>query len=213
MRWGLIYITVILALFVRFFILSAFKMPNENMAPVFLAGDYILAFKNEFNRRSPFSQTITPVREPQRGELVIFTKNSKTLIRRVIALPGEKIEIKNNTIAINNIPCQYANLDVPQNENQIQRLETCMGQTTALIEPENALLALPDFGERILEKNEFLVLSDHRAIENNSNVMEIIQFDQIIGKPWLIWMSYGSTQDFISDDKSIRWNRILTKPI
>jgi len=62
-----------------------------------------------------------------------------------------------------------------------------------------------------LGEKQYLVAADNRFVtESNPNPVEIINYDQIVGKPLMIWMSYGSTQDFISNSLGIRWNRILT---
>ncbi len=67
-----------------------------------------------------------------------------------------------------------------------------------------------------LDQSQVFVAGDNNEPDTNNsnnepNTPEVIMADQIIGKPLFIWMSYSTTQDFISKTSGVRWNRILTK--
>lgn len=88
-----IIIAVILALIIRTFVVQAFKIPTGSMRPTLIEGDRILV--NKF---------IYKFKEPKRGDVIVFVSTEdkkKDFIKRLIGLPGEKIEISNGAILVN----------------------------------------------------------------------------------------------------------------
>ena len=100
-----IIIAILIALFIRTFIICAYKIPSRSMVQTLLVGDHILVNKFIYGVKIPLLRnTIIPVREPKRGEIVVFiypNDRSKDFIKRVIGVGGDKIEIKNKKIFIN----------------------------------------------------------------------------------------------------------------
>ena len=98
-------IAIILALFIRTFVVQAFKIPSGSMEPTLLVGDHILVNKFIYGIKVPYlNKTIIPISEPHRNDVVVFVypvDKSKDFIKRVVGLPGEKIEIWGKKIYIN----------------------------------------------------------------------------------------------------------------
>src|SRR5438034_4781174 len=105
-----ICVAVILALFVRTFVVQAFKIPTGSMEPNLLVGDHLLV--NKFN----FAPTLTraenlllPIDPIRRGDIIVFKypeEPDRDFIKRVIGLPGETLELKNKKVFINNKPLE-----------------------------------------------------------------------------------------------------------
>src|ERR1043165_8272046 len=100
-----ICVAVILALFVRTFVVQAFKIPTGSMEYNLLIGDHLLVNKFVF-APTPLSigKAILPVRLIRRGDIVVFKypdQPDRDLIKRVIGLPGETVELRNKKVYIN----------------------------------------------------------------------------------------------------------------
>ncbi len=100
-----IIIAFILAMVIRAFVVQAFKIPTGSMRPTLLEGDILLVNKFIYGPKIPFTDSRLPaVRQPRRGDVVVFIypeNPKKDFIKRLIGLPGERVEIKNGTVYIN----------------------------------------------------------------------------------------------------------------
>lgn len=105
-----IVVAFILAMIIRTFIVQAFKIPTGSMRMTLLEGDVILVNKFIYGAKVPFTDLSLPrLREPARGDVIVFIypeNPRKDFIKRLVALGGEAVEIKNGTIYINDKPLQ-----------------------------------------------------------------------------------------------------------
>lgn len=100
-----IIIAIILALLIRTFVVQAFKIPSGSMIPTFKVGDRIFVNKFIYGAGVPFTDLHLPaVREPRRGDIVVFISpedKKKDFVKRLIAVGGETVEIKDGRILVN----------------------------------------------------------------------------------------------------------------
>ncbi len=100
-----ILVAVVLALVIRTFVVQAFKIPSGSMIPTFSIGDRIFVNKFLYGARIPFLGVNLPaVRQPKRGDIVVFISPEtpkKDFVKRLIAVGGEMVEIKDGRILIN----------------------------------------------------------------------------------------------------------------
>lgn len=218
MRYTILIVAVLAALFCRLFLVSVYKVSSQTMAPGLLAGDFILATKTAYGLRLPWSDDVYFNAKPKRGDLVVFKKKSKIYIKRVLAVPHDEIESANGEYNINGDKCQYdliKNLTAETENNSYSIFsEKCGDLSYNIIRSGNAGEFIPMAKVKIND-SEVFVVSDHRSFKSNDsdpNIAETISINQIIGKPVLVWMSYSSAKDFISNTSGFRWNRILTNP-
>jgi len=100
-----ILVALILALFIRTFIAQPFKIPTSSMVPTFVPGDRIFVNKFIYGAKVPFTGIRFPrMRPPDRGDIIVFrspVESNKFLVKRLVGLPGDTLEIKQNRLWIN----------------------------------------------------------------------------------------------------------------
>src|SRR5262245_40696680 len=105
-----IVVAVILALFIRTFVVQAFKIPTGSMETNLLIGDHLLVNKMVYSASwGPLERRLLPKKDIQRGHVVVFKypqEPARDFIKRVIGLPGETVEIRNKVVHINGKPLE-----------------------------------------------------------------------------------------------------------
>jgi signal peptidase I len=184
-----IIIAILIALFIRTFIISAYKIPSRSMVPTLLVGDHILVNKFIYGVKIPLlRRTIIPVREPKRGEIVVFifpNDRSKDFIKRVIGIGGDKIEIKNKKILIND-----------------QEFKDSYGfYSDSLIFPKS-MQPRDNFGPVTVPAKSIFVMGDNRDESLDSRFWGFVDLKDVEGKAFIIYWSWNR------DEKNLRWERL-----
>ena len=100
-----ILMALLLALFIRTFIVQAFKIPSGSMIPTLAIGDHILVNKLSYGIRMPFLEKyLVEFGTPARGDVIVFIypeDRSKDFIKRVIGVAGDTVEVRNKKVYIN----------------------------------------------------------------------------------------------------------------
>ena len=226
-----ILVAIFIALLIRSFIFEPFNIPSGSMKPNLLVGDFIFVSKYSygFSKHSlPFSIPLIPGKifsnTPERGDVVVFKtpENNRTdYIKRVIGLPGDKIEIKNGIIFINGSEILRKKLnDFIDTDNKTSNKRVRM-YNEYFFNKEINILDITDNGIADntqlfnVPENHFFVMGDNRDNSQDSrfNTVGFIPFENIIGKAQFIFFSLENSRflEFWKWPKSIRWNRIFQK--
>lgn len=166
-----IVIAFILAMVIRFFIVESFKIPTGSMRPTLLEGDLILVSKFIYGARVPFTNSRLPVvKKPKRGDVIVFIypgSPKKNFIKRLIALGGETVEIKDGTVYISDEP---------------------------LLEPifsQRFYYNRGEFGKEGIKikvpKDCFFVLGDNSISSQDSRYWGFVPYANLLGKAMLIF--------------------------
>ncbi len=167
-------------------------VPTGSMNPTIIEGDRILVNKSVYGLRIPFTTVrLTHGEDPQRGDIVIFDspKNGMTLVKRVIGLPGETVEMRDERLFINGAAVDYAvatqdDADLPQ-ATRAHRHEIV---NENLAERPHPIMTLPDrsagrtFGPVRVPDGEYLVLGDNRDNSEDSRYIGFIPRNTIYGR-------------------------------
>jgi len=123
-----VFYAVLIAIFVRTFAYEPFNIPSASMYPTLLEGDYLFVskFSYGYSKHSlPFSLPLISDRiwftEPERGDVAVFklpSDNSTDYIKRIVGLPGDRIQVLDGILHINGDPVQRVNVDDFVDENR-----------------------------------------------------------------------------------------------
>jgi len=191
-----ILIAIVLALFIRTFIIQAFKIPSGSMIPTLLIGDHILVNKFIYGVRIPFVKNpVIPYRDPKTLDIIVFKypeDPDKDFIKRVIGVPGDVVQIKNKKVFINGKPL-----------NPDPGMFTDMHIITGQINPRD------NFGPVTVPKDSYFVMGDNRDNSYDSRFWGFVDESMIRGEALIIYWSWNSEGAWL-DTKNfvVRWNRI-----
>jgi signal peptidase I len=180
---------LLLALFIRTFIVQAFKIPSGSMIPTLQIGDHILVNKLAYGIRVPlYGHYLVDFGKVQRGDVIVFIfpeDRSKDFIKRVVAVAGDTVEIRGKKISINgkqvDDPHAHFEGDDPQNVLPASR---------------------DDFGPTRVPENQLFVMGDNRDRSYDSRFWGFVNLDDVRGKAFLIYWSWDG------GDRWVRWERL-----
>jgi len=206
-------IAAVVALFIRQFALEAFKIPSGSMIPTLKIGDHLLVNKFVYGPRIPFTDTrIFAWKEPKRGEIIVFRyprDEKKNFIKRVIGLPGDKIQIADGILMINDQPVALTEQGYRDDEknggfsftNKAQLFEERLGAVNHHIQYYREQSS-ENYGPVIVPKNNVFVMGDNRDNSADSRVWGFVKYDKILGRALIIYWSWNG------NDSWVRWGRI-----
>ncbi len=206
-----IVVAVILALFVRTFVVQAFKIPTGSMEPNLLVGDHLLVNKFIFGPAvSAIERGVLPVRDIKRGDVIVFKfpeDPERDFIKRVIALPGDTVELRNRELLINGQKLEepYAHYLFPVGEGQ---------ESTSFDVRER-------YGPVTVPELHYFMMGDNRDNSQDSRYWGFLPAHYVKGRALMIYWSFdqptgeqpeglaGLLHTFASIFTGTRWSRLL----
>jgi signal peptidase I len=190
-----IVIAVILALFVRTFVVQAFKIPTGSMENNLLIGDHLLVNKFALApTASGLEHSLLPITAIKRGDVLVFkypVEPDRDFIKRVIGLPGETLELKEKKIYINGKPLDepYVHfLEEPHRNSEF-------AEVTSSDVREN-------YGPVTVPPNQYFMMGDNRDNSADSRYWGFMPRDYVKGKALLIYWSYESEREDYEDESA-----------
>jgi len=186
-----IVIAVILALFVRTWVVQAFKIPTGSMEYNLLIGDHLLVNKFIFGP-TPLAvgKALLPVRPIRRGDIIVFKypdQPDRDLIKRVIGLPGETVELRNKKVYIDGKP-----IDEPY-VHFLTPTSTAFQEITSSDVREN-------YGPVTVPPEQYFVMGDNRDNSEDSRYWGFLPKNNVKGKALIIYWSYESGREDYLDE-------------
>ena len=214
------FFPVILIVFLlRSFLVEPFKIPSSSMVPTLLVGDFILVNKFTYGIRLPVAnRKVVPLADPQRGDVMVFRypeDPSLDYIKRVVALPGDRIEYRNKRLSINGTPVPLRQVDdyLSRERMQFSRrfVETLNGVEHHILNEEDAPAfvapgrAYPFAGNCnyntsglacTVPPGHYFVMGDNRDNSSDSRVWGFVPDENIVGKAFFIWLNLNELGRF-----------------
>jgi len=203
-------------LLLRSFVVEPFRIPSGSLKPTLLVGDFILVNKFDYGLRLPVWHTkLVSFREPQRGDIVVFRypDNPKLdYIKRIIGLPGDKIQYINKTLRINGQEVPQWGSEVVSELEENGLMQQMLKKTEKLNGVQHKIYLRNDVPPQDLLDIEvptghYFVLGDNRDESSDSRYWGFVPEANLVGKAFAIWMSWDHQLH------SIRWGRLATRII
>ncbi len=206
-------IAAVVALFIRQFVVEAFKIPSGSMIPTLTIGDHLLVNKFIYGPRIPFTDSrIFTWKEPKRGDIIVFKypqDESKNFIKRVVGVPGDKIQIINGTLYINDQVVPITKIGAPADKSveegpaygKPMLYEEQLGTVKHEIQYFHDQTS-ENFGPKIVPEDSVFVMGDNRDNSQDSRFWGFVKRNKILGRALIIYWSWDG------DDRWVRWERI-----
>ncbi|MDR0881208.1 MAG: signal peptidase I [Candidatus Adiutrix sp.] len=169
-----IILAVVLALFVRSFILQAFQIPSGSMIPTFLEGDRVLVTKFSYGIRNPFTNhTWFEVGLPERWDVVVFIypeDPAKDFVKRVVGLPGDTVTMIDGQLYINGV----------KTEDPHARYDPAVPSVSRT------------FGPIKVADGHYFMMGDNRDHSSDSRFWGTVDISRLRGKAWRLYWSWDS---------------------
>jgi signal peptidase I len=181
-------VALLLALFIRSFVVQAFKIPSGSMIPTLLIGDHILVNKFVYGVRLPYFGTeIVPVGKPRRGDVVVFIypqDEDKDFIKRVVGVEGDTVEVRDKRLHVNGEPVADPHAHFAEGEDG------------------RAVAPRDNYGPFQVPPGYIFVMGDNRDRSYDSRFWGPVALDKVKGKAFLIYWSWDG------GGRWARWERI-----
>lgn len=167
-------------------------VPTGSMRPTILVGDRILVNKLAYDLKVPFSNIrLSTWSDPQRGDIIVFRSpaDGKRLVKRVAAVPGDVIEMRNDRLFLNGQPASYEASDAVTGKSALVFDETVAGRThPVMICPSKP--ALRSFGPVRVPAGRYFVMGDNRDESFDSRYFGFVARDVIVGRATTVALSF-----------------------
>ena len=190
-------------------------VPTGSMKPTIIEGDRIFINKIAYDLKVPFTTIrILDWGNPKWGDIVVLRspEDSKRLVKRVIGLPGDRVEIRRGRLLVNGTPAEYLDL-APEIVNQIDIEEqpSFIFATETLDGREHATMfglsgSHRNYGPEIVPENEYFVMGDNRDNSYDSRRFGTVHHDAILGRATAIALSVDRDAYFMP-----RWDRFFSR--
>ena len=201
-----IVVAVILALFIRTFVVQAFKIPTGSMEPNLLVGDHLLVNKFVFApTASAIERAVLPIRDIVRGDVIVFKfpeEPERDFIKRVIGLPGDTIEVRSRQVFINGSRLEepYAHYLFPVGDDEAGSLDV-----------------RARYGPVTVPASHYFMMGDNRDNSQDSRYWGFLPAHYVKGRALTIYWSFeppppGESGPFSAITNlftGTRWSRIL----
>lgn len=190
-------------------------VPTGSMKPTILEGDRVFVNKLAYDLKVPFTtRHIAEWSNPRRGEIVVFysPKDGTRLVKRVVGLPGDTIELRQNNLIINGEPIHYQAIaeSLLRDVSPMDRASHVFAAEELTSQPHPvaafpAVNALRDFGPIQVPEGRYFMMGDNRDDSFDSRYFGAVERKLIVGKATAVVLSFDRNNYWVP-----RWQRFFT---
>lgn len=212
-------------IFLRTFIIEAYRIPSGSMVPTLLVGDWLFVNKLVYGPHIPFTNSNLPgYKDPQRGDVVVFKSPTQidqpwdpnpTLVKRLVGQPGDTLYMRKGVLYLNGA---VSKLNFPpSSEDQVFDTEDPLFEWQKRFQPASsrfgAAPAKPshdNWGPVVIPPGHYFMMGDSRYNSKDSRYWGLVPRENVRGQPMFVYYAYNADDSdkplpFITD---IRWSRI-----
>ncbi len=226
-RWFLdwfksIAIALVVWMFLRTFLVEAFKIPSGSMKNTLLVGDFLFVNKLLYGAEVPLLHVWLPaVREPEHGDIIVFDSvddPDMKIVKRLIGTPGDTLEMRGGVVYRNHqrlVEPYTTPVDLRRRENPASRVRMREWQMAHFVGPlpQRYLPDMHNWGPIVVPADSLFVLGDNRDNSFDSRYWGFVPRRNVRGHPMLVYYSFDMNNPaqfaFVND---VRWDRVFTVP-
>ncbi len=187
-----LFFILLIVLFIRSIIFESSKIPSSSMTPTLLIGDFVFCNKFVYKIHIPFLNKTFLNNYPRSGDVLIFSKNGKKYVKRVIGFSGDIIKYSCKKLFLNNILLKKKKIYCvyKKKKNKCVYLEYFGPKTEFFIKIK--ILFDETYCKNyynLIDKWRFFLLGDNRDNSLDSRFFGLIDYSNIVGKAFVIWFS------------------------
>jgi signal peptidase I len=209
---GSFFPVLLIVLLVRSFVIEPFRIPSGSLEPTLLTGDFIFVNKYKYDVRLPIThKKIMHVNQPKTGDIIVFRwppdPEKYDFIKRVIGVPGDKIDYIDKVIYINDKPVSQQTLGPALDMNSegnswlVEQRQEDLNNFKHDIYINNKIPAF-NFYHIVVPEGMYFVMGDNRDDSQDSRFWGFVPEENIVGKAVMVWLSWNH------QNHSIRFQRI-----
>ena len=228
-------IAVAIALAIRHFLIEPYRIPSGSMFPTLLIGDHLFVNKLAYGPRIPFTDVRLPgLHEPQRGDVVVFRVGrprgraggrdimpldlappgtpGEDFVKRLVGLPGDRIEWSNGQVFVNGVPLPTRDTDEvfvdDAGRRHVVREEDLGTCRHAILDDPYSRNPGPDRLERgklIVEPGRYFMMGDNRDNSNDSRGWGTVRLEELKGPAVLLYWSWNHEGNTLSFFNPVNW--------
>lgn len=215
-----IFYCLLVVVTIRSFIVEPFRIPSSSMVPTLKVGDHIFVSKFSYGLSIPLTKfEFLSFAEPKRGDVIVFLwprDESLHYVKRIVGLPGDKIQIKGRDVWINDQLVNKSQMDPSSTELDMKEdfegpadyFSETLGSVTHRIRHSTDPVIGHEGREilKVVPPNQYFVMGDNRDDSADSRSWGFVPRQNIKGKAKLIWLSLDQVGAW-NNLRKIRWSR------
>jgi signal peptidase I len=217
-----ILIALVVWLFLRTFLVEAFRIPSGSMENTLLIGDFLFVNKAVYGAEVPLIHKHLPAyREPTRGDVLVFDsveEEGLKVVKRLIGVPGDTLSMEHGALFRNGRAVEepwVVHTDPTKSEDPVYRSKMRQWQSRHLVgrDPASYDPDLQDWGPIVVPADSFFMMGDNRDNSYDGRYWGFLPRANVRGTPLIVYFSFeAQSWRPMPYFTAIRWGRIFTRP-